>query len=131
MTLSAGNVIARTMTDDQAAKLQAVHLDLFFHLSDREALETIAARIAGVLSERAIVYVLRRREWSVRSLSPDPSPVPSIGQLAPVLSQVTSLRGPAVIECTVRTGRRTTSGTPGTSASARCTRSRRSPSAPD
>jgi diguanylate cyclase (GGDEF)-like protein len=101
VTLSAGNVIARTMTDDQVEKLQAVHLDLFFHLSDREALETIAARMAGVLSERVIVYVLRRREWSVRSLSPDPSLIPSISELAPVLSQVTSLRGPAVIEWTV------------------------------
>ena len=89
------------MTADQAAKLAAVHLDLFFHLSDREALETIAARIAEALSERVIVYVLRRREWSVRSVVPTSSPVPSIAQLAAPLTEVSSSHGPATIEWTV------------------------------
>src|SRR6187549_2130225 len=94
VTLSAEHVVARTMVAEQAAKLAAVHLDLFFNIADREALETIGARIAEILAERVVVYVLRRREWSVRSVAPEGAPIPSLGQFAPALSQVTSAHGP-------------------------------------
>ena len=98
MTLSAENVVARTMVAEQAAKLAAVHLDLFFNISDREAVETIGARVAEILAERVVVYVLRRREWSVRSIAPEGAPIPSVAQFAPALSQVTSAHGPVVVE---------------------------------
>jgi two-component system cell cycle response regulator len=98
VTTFSGNSIARKMTADQAAQLASVHLDLFFRLSDREALAALAERIGAVLSEPVIVFGLRRREWSVLGVSPADSPIPPIDRIAPALSQAASSHLPSTIE---------------------------------
>src|SRR5262245_19452785 len=95
-TLSA-HLIARSMSADQAMRLSSVHFDQYFHLSERETLASLASRINAVLSEPVVIFVARRREWSIRAAAPG-TLSPSIEHIAQTLSQVAEVRTPTAIE---------------------------------
>jgi diguanylate cyclase (GGDEF)-like protein len=85
------------MSAEQAMRLASVHFDQFFHLSERDALTAIAARINAALSEPVVIFASRRREWSIRAVSPGASP-PSLERVALTLSQLAASRTPTSIE---------------------------------